>query len=257
VTGGWSRGRLLAFDTETTGTDPEQARIVQYALAWVGGGEATEATEVLVDPGVEVPAEAAAVHGITTEQARAEGVHVAQALAEIVDAIAEAQRQSIPIVGHNLRYDLTVLARECERHGVPGVDAVLGQPLAYVVDTLVLSKRADPYRKRVSAEQGAHTLKTCVQTWLSVPWDDEAAHGALYDALMSARVAYKLAGLRREIGAVTLTSLFDAQRAWAAEQAASFQHWLRTKAPDERRDPNAVINPAWPVVPAAAKEPTP
>ncbi|MFJ9558072.1 exonuclease domain-containing protein [Nocardiopsis sp. NPDC101807] len=252
----WFRGRLLAFDTETTGVDPEQARLVQYALAWVGGEAATEATEVLVDPGVEIPAETATVHGITTEQAQAEGVHVAQALTEIVDAIAEAQPQMIPLVGHNLRYDLTVLARECERHGVPDVDAVLGRPLAYVVDTLVLSKHVAPYRRRVSDKQGAHTLKTCVQTWLSAPWDDEAAHGALYDALMSARVAYKLAGLRREIGAVTLSSLFDAQRAWAAEQAASYEHWLRTKAPDDRRDPNAVINPAWPLVPATVKEAT-
>ena len=65
----WSDGRLLAFDTETTGTDPETARIVSAACLWRGGASEAADEEWLVNPGVPIPAEATAIHGITDEMA--------------------------------------------------------------------------------------------------------------------------------------------------------------------------------------------
>src|SRR4051794_3644780 len=59
----WQHGRLVAFDIETTGVRPTVDRIVTAAVAVVGGGLPSEHHDWLVDPGVEIPAGATAVHG--------------------------------------------------------------------------------------------------------------------------------------------------------------------------------------------------
>ncbi|MFD0315976.1 exonuclease domain-containing protein [Streptomyces flavalbus] len=94
----WPDGPMVALDVETTGVDPETARIVAAAVAAVGGGTPPETTTWLVDPGVEIPAEATAIHRITTEQARADGQAPATALPEIIEALAEPLSAGCPIV---------------------------------------------------------------------------------------------------------------------------------------------------------------
>jgi hypothetical protein len=94
----------------------------------------------MADPGVPIPEAASNVHGVTTEQAQAEG----QPAAEVVAAALQLLRAvptSVPIVGFNARFDLTILDREARRHGLePFVPAP-------VLDGLVLDKHLDPYRK--------------------------------------------------------------------------------------------------------------
>ncbi|MCP6451477.1 hypothetical protein NL490_27705, partial [Klebsiella pneumoniae] len=60
----------------------------------------------LIDPGVEIPEGASAIHGISTERARADGVPPPQALEEIAALIAEAQRAGVPVVAFNAAFDL-------------------------------------------------------------------------------------------------------------------------------------------------------
>jgi hypothetical protein len=69
----WHRELLIGFDLETTGTDPYEARIVTGAVIEVKDGEPLGSRDWLADPGVEIPADAVAVHGISTERAVAEG----------------------------------------------------------------------------------------------------------------------------------------------------------------------------------------
>ncbi len=81
----WPLGPLLGFDTETTGVDPSGDRLVTAALVWraepqADGVRPQSVTTWLADPGVEIPEAAAAVHGVTTERARAEGRPVTEAL---------------------------------------------------------------------------------------------------------------------------------------------------------------------------------
>ncbi|MFF1963764.1 exonuclease domain-containing protein, partial [Streptomyces sp. NPDC058232] len=66
----WHRRPLSGFDLETTGVDPESARIVTGCAVRFGGGQPSTARSWVVDPGVDIPAEATAVHGWTTEAAR-------------------------------------------------------------------------------------------------------------------------------------------------------------------------------------------
>ena len=48
-----------------------------------GAGREPETLTWLVNPGIDIPAEASAIHGITTERAQAEGMDPAEAAEEI------------------------------------------------------------------------------------------------------------------------------------------------------------------------------
>lgn len=115
---------FLFFDTETTGLPsnwkaPPQAtehwpRIVQ--IAWIladENGEHIQEHEYLIKPdGFEIPAESTNIHGITTQQAQADGVELTQAITQFLDA----QAQSQALVAHNIMFDTKVLAAECFRN---------------------------------------------------------------------------------------------------------------------------------------------
>lgn len=271
---GWHLGRMAPFDLETTSADPNKALIVESYLGYVGGGLEPVDHEPLL-AAVKVPDEAAKIHGYTTDYLREHGdpaEHVVHATAE---RVADAIRERVPLVGHNIRFDLTVLDRECRRHDYPTVEERIGHFPLLAIDTLVLSKYLDRWRRRVSEEQGAHALKTCAQVF-GIPWVGEDAHGARYDALISARVAWRMGAIaamprdarpRIQSGrrderhlfdhlAVDLPTLFASQKRWAAEQAASYQEWLRSPKAGEKRDENAVISGAWPIETAPAQHST-
>jgi DNA polymerase-3 subunit epsilon len=230
----WHNGRLAAFDVETTGINPEFDRIVTAAVSVVGGGLPPEGGSWLLDPGIAIPAGATNVHGITTEQARAEGRPAPEAIEEIVAALAAQLSAGVPVIAFNARFDLTCLDREARRHGItPLLDRVGGASRLLVVDPYVLDKQLDRFRK------GKRTLGA-VCAHYNVPLDE--AHDSHADALAAARVAWRLGQAFEELR-VELPALHSQQIAWAAEQAASFEDWLRRQGRDER------VEPAWPVVP--------
>jgi DNA polymerase III epsilon subunit-like protein len=121
----------LFFDTETTGIPlnyrapvadlANWPRVVQLAFLVAGPtGERVEAREFVIKPdGYTIPADAARVHGITTERALAEGVAIGEALAAFAGALARTQ----VLVAHNLSFDENILGAEFLR-------AKLGNPLA-------------------------------------------------------------------------------------------------------------------------------
>ncbi len=239
----WHQRRLAAFDLETTGIDSESDRIVTAAVSVVGDGLPSVFHAWLLDPGIEIPAGAAAVHGITTERARAEGRPPLEAVEQIVATLAEQLLQGVPVVAFNARFDLTCLDREARRHGIePLLERVGGAAGMLVVDPYVLDKHVDRFRK------GKRTLGA-VCTHYNVPLDE--AHASHADALAAARVAWRLGQAFEELRALDLPMLHNQQIAWAAEQAASFEDYLRRNGRDER------IEPAWPIVPLAETPPLP
>ena len=67
----WYDGPLAAFDTETTGIDVERDRIVSAALVvQETPRSAPRVTRWLINPGVEIPEAATAVHGLTADHSR-------------------------------------------------------------------------------------------------------------------------------------------------------------------------------------------
>ena len=89
--------QTFAWDLETTAADPEQARIVTATAVWIHGPQ-TEERAWLVNPGIDIPDEAARIHGVTTDMARANGVDPAGAAAEIWFEITDAWRTGRPVI---------------------------------------------------------------------------------------------------------------------------------------------------------------
>lgn len=232
----WISGPLMAFDLETTGTDVETDRIVTAAVVRLDpDGAVSEERTWLLDPGVAIPEQASAIHGISTERARAYGAPPAPAIEEIVEAVAEGLRSGTPLVVMNARYDLSLLDRECRRYGVESISERLGGGPLTVIDPLVIDKHVDKYRK---GRRALHAL--CAHYGVSL--DD--AHNARADAVAAGRVVRRMGEKHQRVGVMPLADLHALQVRAAAEQSASLQAYLRRTA-----DPTAVVESAWPLIP--------
>lgn len=229
----WHNEVMVAFDTETTATDPFEARVVSVCLARCHAGSAPEVRSWLVDPGVEIPAEAAAVHGITTEVARRDGEPPTRVLEVVAEALVSAWRAGSPTVAMNASYDLTVVECELARHGLASLEERLaGEPML-VIDPLVIDRHVDRYRK------GKRRLTDLCEVYGVLLKDAHTADG---DALATARVAWRMAErYPRQLGG-DLCALQGLQAAWHRAWAEDFEPWLRANV-----DPAAVIERDWPL----------
>src|SRR5437868_6517947 len=108
-------GPLAAYDLESTGVDPDTARIVTAFVGVVTPDAASWSIDLLVNPGVSIPKEASDIHGITDEEAQRNGIDPADAAAQVQEAVLRAWQEGAPVIGHNIAYDFTVLDRELAR----------------------------------------------------------------------------------------------------------------------------------------------
>lgn len=222
----WHELPRAAFDVETTGRDPHEARIVTASIILVNGlGRPLQELEWLVNPGISIPAEASAIHGITNDKAAKEGMDAAQAAAEIAQTLGSYFDAGIPVMAFNAPYDFTVLAEECGRHGMD-----MPEPTP-VIDPFVLDKQMDRYRR------GKRTL-VALSEFYQVPLEN--AHTSAADAMATIGVADALAMKYPELQ-VDPSELHASQVEWCAKQATNFQEWLR------RTKPDAVVDGVWPL----------
>lgn len=216
----WADGPLLGFDTETTGVSPETDRIVTAALVrWDRGGAST--TRWLIDPGVDIPEGASAIHGITTAHARAHGQRPAQALREVARAVTDALRTGTPLVAFNASFDLTILESELARHGLPTVAARLGRLPGPILDPLVLDRslaRYRPGKRRLGDLCAVYGIEPSAQL-----------HTAEVDVLATLGVLRAIATRHPEIAAMPAEQVHawqvTAHRVWAEQ----FNAWRRSQ----------------------------
>ncbi|MFF3379249.1 3'-5' exonuclease [Streptomyces sp. NPDC002680] len=231
---GWHHELLIGFDLETTGTDPTEARIVTGAVIEVRGGEPLGRREWLADPGMEIPADAVAVHGITNERATSEGRPADQVADAIADVLTGYWKTGVPVVAYNANFDLTLLSAELRRHGLPSLRERLGglDP-APVIDPYTIDRSVDRYRR------GKRNLEAvCTEYGVAL----DAAHDASADALAAARLACAIAERHPKVGGLGAVELHRRQIEWYAEWAADFQGFLRRKG-----EADAVVDGSWPV----------
>ena len=241
--------KFVVFDTETTGVDRENDRIVTaYAGLMDRSGNLLGSRSWIIDPGIEIPEGAAAVHGITTERARAEGADPRVAVQQIVDLLEGRIARGTPIVAYNLPYDAVILDRDSRRNGGLGFDST-GM---LAIDPYVIDKAVDKWRK------GKRTLEV-TSAHYGVPL--LGAHDAEADAVATGRVAWAVMSLIPAWAArycepgslTTVEELMAEQVKWAREQGTSFQSYLRSDKNPKGADPTAVIDYRWPL-PAFGEE---
>ncbi|MEY9937700.1 exonuclease domain-containing protein [Streptacidiphilus sp. MAP5-3] len=230
----WMHDTLVGFDLETTGTEPSRSRIVSAALIEAKAGEPVRRRAWLADPGVAIPAEATAVHGITTERAVAEGRPAIDVVAEVAAALVSYLRQGVPVVVYNAPFDLSLLAAELGRYDLPSLERQLGGAVGPVLDPLTVDRAVDKYRK------GSRSLENaCALYGVELA----EAHEAGSDALAAVRVALALGEWYPDrVGAVDPAELHLAQIRWHADWAEGLQSWLRRS-----KDPQAVVDGTWPL----------
>ena len=222
--------KIAVFDLETTGLDRETARIVTaYIAVMRRDGSIAQERSWLLNPGIEIPAAASAVHGISTERAVAEGVGAATGVHEIMNALRTIIGKDIPIVAYNAPYDLTIIDRESRRYGQEPFGP---QWSGAVIDPLVLDRRIDKYRR------GRRTLSVTAEHY-GVGF--EGAHDARADAVATGKVAWAVLGLMDQD--MTTDGLLGLQATAAREQGDGLREYLR------RSNPTAVVATAWPMEP--------
>ncbi|MGG8410507.1 3'-5' exonuclease [Streptomyces sp. 12297] len=235
--GDWHGGVLAGFDLETTGTEPREARIVTAAVVEVDpGGAVVRRTLWLADPGIAIPEQAAAIHGISTERAVADGRPAAEVADEVAATLAGLWDRGIPVVAYNAAFDLTLLSAELRRHGLPALadrTGTAGAGTGPVVDPLTIDRAVDRYRR------GKRTLEAACREYGVVLSD---AHDAGADALAAVEVARAIAVRHPKVAMLSPRDLHERQIGWYARWAADFQTYLRRQGTED-----AEIDGTWPL----------
>jgi DNA polymerase-3 subunit epsilon/CBS domain-containing protein len=201
----------IVVDTETTGLDPRKARIIEIGAVRIAAGriEADAGFATLVRPGMAIPAESSAVHGIVdADLADAPG------FADAWTAYAGFAANAV-VIGHSIGFDLAILKRQCEEARIP-----FTAPVA--LDTRFLAQIAEPRLPGFTLEMLA--------AWLEVETGDR--HRAMGDALTTARIFHALVPRLRERGVRTVGEALTACRRLAdAMEPQGRAGWLEPGAP--------------------------
>jgi DNA polymerase-3 subunit epsilon len=171
--------REIVLDTETTGLDPAQGhRLVELGCVELLNRIPTGATfHVYLNPEREVPAEATAIHGLTTDFLKDK-----PRFAEIADDFLAFIGDDAPLVIHNAGFDHGFLCAELKR-----VERML-IARERLIDTLMLARRKHP--------AGPNRLDDlCVR--YGIDNARRTKHGALLDAEILAEVYVELIGARQ------------------------------------------------------------
>jgi DNA polymerase-3 subunit epsilon len=167
---------LAVIDTETTGLDPRDDRVVEVAGLVLRPGAEPARFSRLVNPGRPIPPAATAVHGIADEDVAAEPpfAAIAPRLARLLEGA--------DLAGFNIaRFDLPFLSAEFRRAGVEF--AIAGRA---VVDVQRIFHRLEP------RDLAAAVRRYCGR-------EHDGAHAAMDDAEATAEVLDAQVGRHAEL----------------------------------------------------------
>jgi len=223
----WRQRPWVGFDLETTGANPSSARIVTAAIV---GPEADAGATWLVNPGIPIPAEATAVHGISDADVASAGLPAADGCDQIARSLETQWAQGGLVVAYNAQYDFTVLVHELNRHQL--VPLHIGP----ILDPLVLWRGVEKYRR------GKKRLADAVERF-AVPQNTKE-HDAGADALAALNVMRALADTESMLAldAWTIDDIVQVQQVWHRQWAEDFAAWFAQQG----NDPSG-IDPSWPI----------
>ena len=187
--------REIVLDTETTGIDPAKGhRIVELgAVELINHIPSGKVFHAFIDPERDMPAEAQAIHGLTTQFLKGKPLFSVVA-AELLAFIGDAS-----LVIHNAAFDIGFLNAEFGRLNLP---SILPER---VVDTLTLARQKHP--------MGPNSLDALCKRY-GIDNSKRDKHGALLDSELLADVYLDLIGGRQ--AALSLSSIMVTGRAMVA-----------------------------------------
>ena len=170
--------REIVLDTETTGLDPLRGdRLVEIGCVEIFNRMPTGQTfHRHINPQRDMPAEAFAVHGLSTEFLTTKPLF-AEVADEFLEFIGEA-----PLVIHNASFDIGFINAELERIQRPVIAR------ERLVDTLLLARRKHP---------GVSNRLDDLCSRYAIDNSRRTRHGALLDAELLAEVYIDLIGARQ------------------------------------------------------------
>jgi len=172
--------REIVFDTETTGFDPKGGhRLVEIGCIELFNRVPTGAVfHRYFDPERDMPAEAEAVHGLSSAFLTGKP-KFAEHAAELLEFLGDA-----PLIAHNAAFDFGFLNAELEACGQAPVS------LDQMVDTIAIARRKHP---------GAKLSLDALCSRYGIDRSHRTKHGALLDAELLAQLYVELLG-GRQIG---------------------------------------------------------
>jgi DNA polymerase-3 subunit epsilon len=184
--------REIVLDTETTGIDHAKGhRIVELgAVELINHIPSGKTFHYYIDPERDMPPEAEAIHGLTTQFLKGKPLFAAIA-AEFLAFIGEAS-----LVIHNASFDVGFLNAELARLNIP---ALLPER---VIDTLMLARQKHP--------MGPNSLDALCKRY-GIDNSKRDKHGALLDSELLADVYLELIGGRQ--AALSLSTITVSSRA--------------------------------------------
>lgn len=116
----WDTVPLVVVDTETTGPRPGRDKTVSFGLSRFENGKFVASYEQIVDPGIVIPDETIAIHGITNEMVAGQPT-LEQAWNEprVQELLVDAQPSAF-----NYTFDERFVPGFCEPWDWPWVDAL-------------------------------------------------------------------------------------------------------------------------------------
>jgi DNA polymerase III subunit epsilon len=180
--------REVVFDTETTGLDPYQGhRLVEIGcIELVNRFPTGQTFHRYLNPERDVPTEAFAIHGLSSDFLKAKPVF-ADIAADLLAFIGDAA-----LVAHNASFDLGFLNAELERLKQAAI------PRDRLIDTLLLARRKYP---------GSPNRLDDLCVRFGVDNGRRTKHGALLDAELLAEVYVELVDARQaQLGLVAVAA---------------------------------------------------
>ncbi len=127
------KGRVVVFDTETTGLDTKSDDIIQIAAIEIVGGKIGRSFEVYIDTDKDITS-SQKVHHISKERLKELGVDRKVAFEKFLEFVGDSA-----LVAHNLEYDFEILQSNLDRVGLALLDSNIAK-----YDSIEITKRLYP-----------------------------------------------------------------------------------------------------------------
>jgi DNA polymerase III subunit epsilon len=208
----WTQRTFLSIDTETTGLEFGEDRVIQLGYSVFAWRKHITTNSYILDSGKDSSPEAIAVHGITNEMQQ-EGHSPKPILSRLAQHIETMRQTGKPLVIMNAPFDLNMLIGDWKRHGIPVcLDEI------NVIDPLVIDRFFS--KNRIPAyKSGARTLNALAMRY-GVP--DYPLHDAGHDARKAGEVALNMTGMYGQLQRYPMPVLQQRQRKWHADWTSGF-----------------------------------